>query len=60
VKAIDSVLAELTRPAGDRDWLRERFREAAVPLVFFLRGLEDAPAELVGEWLAPGRLAETA
>lgn len=60
LKAIDSVLAELTRPAGDRDWLRERFQEAAVPLVLFLRGLEDAPAELLGEWLAPRRLARSA
>ena len=60
LKAIDSLLAELTRPAGDRDWLRERFQEAAVPLVLFLRGLEDAPAELLGEWLAPRRLARSA
>jgi hypothetical protein len=60
VKAIDSVLAELTRPAGDRDWLRERFQEAAVPLLLCLRGLEDAPAELLGEWLAPRRLARSA
>jgi hypothetical protein len=60
LKAIESVLAELTRPAGDRDWLRERFRETAVPLVFFLRGLEGAPAQLVGDWLAPRRLADTA
>ncbi len=60
LKALDAVLIEVTRPAGDRDWLRERFREAAIPLVFFLRGLEDAPSELVGEWLAPRRLAETA
>ena len=60
IKAIDSVLAELSRPAGDRDWLAERFRETAVPLLLFLRGLEDAPAELVGEWPAAKRLAEIA
>ena len=60
IKAIESVLAELSRPAGDREWLAERFRETAVPLLLFLRGLEDAPAELVGEWPAAKRLAQSA
>ncbi len=41
LKALDAVLIEVTRPAGDRDWLRERFREAAVPLVF----LDAAPPD---------------
>ena len=60
LKAIESVAAEVTRPAGDRQWLGERFKDAALPLVFFLRGLEEAPAELVSDWLAPRRLAESA
>jgi len=60
LKAIESVVAEVTRPAGDRQWLGERFKDAALPLVFFLRGLEEAPAELVSDWLAPRRLAESA
>ncbi len=60
LKAVEAVVAEVARPAGDREWLRERFKDAALPLVFFLRGLEGAPAELVGDWLAPRRLAESA
>jgi hypothetical protein len=60
LRAIESVVAEEARPAGDREWLRERFKDAAVPLALFLYGLEEAPAELVGEWLAPRHLAESA
>jgi len=60
LKAVEAVVAEVSRPASDRRWLVERFKDAALPLVFFLRGLEDAPAELVSDWLAPRRLAESA
>jgi len=47
LRALESVIAELARPAADRIWLHERFQDAAVPLLLVLRGLEEAPAELL-------------
>jgi hypothetical protein len=47
LRAVESVVAELARPAADRRWLHERFQDAALPLLMFLRGLEEAPAELL-------------
>ncbi|TMF89724.1 MAG: hypothetical protein E6I08_04445 [Chloroflexi bacterium] len=47
LRLLESVLAELARPAADRRWLQERFQDSALPLLMFLRGLEEAPAELL-------------
>ncbi|HEX6348683.1 MAG TPA: hypothetical protein VF160_04755 [Candidatus Dormibacteraeota bacterium] len=47
LRVLESVVAELARPAADRSWLHQRFQDAALPLSLFLRGLEEAPAELV-------------
>lgn len=47
LRAVEAVVAEMARPAADRRWLQERFQDAAVPLLMFLRGLEEAPAELL-------------
>lgn len=58
--ALESAAAELRRPNTDLEWLGERFRESAAPLLFFLRGLEDAPDDQLRAWLAPQPLSRSA
>lgn len=55
LKALDATTAEYSRgPSGERlRWLAAQFHGTAVPLLLFLRGLEDTPAELLDGWLAP-------
>lgn len=53
LRAIDAALAELRRTPAGVDWLRAQFRAAAVPLLLFLRGLEETPEDLLEGWLAP-------
>jgi len=60
LSALESAAAELRRPNTDLEWLGERFRESAAPLMFFLRGLEDAPEEQLNAWLAPQPLSRSA
>jgi hypothetical protein len=52
LSAMEVAAAGLGRPGADVGDLSERFRDAGVPLVFFLRGLDDSSdpvlAELVG------------
>lgn len=59
LRALEASLVELGRPSNQLDWLAQRFRATAVPLLVFLRGLEETPAELLGAWAAPA-LAESA
>jgi hypothetical protein len=59
LRALEAAIVELARPGIELDWLAERFRATAVPLLLFLRGLEETPAELLGAWSAPA-LAEIA
>ena len=59
LKALEAAVVELGRPGTQLDWLAQRFRATAVPLLLFLRGLEETPAELLGAWAAPS-LAESA
>ena len=61
LRLLEATAAEYARaPAADRrHWLAEQFNGAAVPLLLFLRGLEDTPVELLDGWLAPA-LAKSA
>ena len=59
VRALDAAAAELRRAPAGVDWLRAQFQGAAVPLLLFLRGLEETPEELLEGWLAPA-LAKSA
>ncbi len=53
LRAIEATVAELRNGPAGLDWLRGQFLGAAVPLLLFLRGLEDTPEELLEGWLAP-------
>lgn len=60
LRLLEAAIVELGRPtAVQLGWLAQRFRATAVPLLLFLRGLEETPAELLGAWAAPS-LAESA
>ena len=56
LSAMEAAAAGLERPGADLSDLDQRFRDAGLPLVFFLRGLDDSGepllAELVGAQLA--------
>jgi hypothetical protein len=56
LSAMEAAAAGLERPGADLSDLEQRFRDAGLPLVFFLRGLDDSGepllAELVGAQLA--------
>lgn len=60
LSALESAAAELRRPNTDLVWLGDRFRESAAPLLFFLRGLEDAPEDQLYAWVAPRPLSRSA
>jgi len=51
--------AAIARPGADLPRLNAEFRDAGLPLVFFLRGLDDSDAPVVAE-LAGQSLARTA
>lgn len=53
LRAIDATVAEIRNAPAGLDWLRSQFLGAAVPLLLFLRGLEDTPEALLEGWLAP-------
>jgi hypothetical protein len=60
LKTLEAAIVVLgSRPGLQLEWLAERFRATAVPLLLFLRGLEETPAELLGAWAAPS-LAQSA
>lgn len=61
LRALEATVAEYGRAAaGDRmHWLAGQFNGSAVPLLLFLRGLEETPAELLDGWLTPA-LAKSA
>lgn len=53
LKGMQAAAHEMRRAPAGVDWLRGQFRAAAVPLLLFLRGLEDTPEDLLEGWLAP-------
>jgi hypothetical protein len=55
LRALEGTVAEYDRaPSDDRlQWLAAQFHAAAIPLLLFLRGLEETPDELLEGWLAP-------
>lgn len=53
LRAMDAAVAETRRAPAGVDWLRGQFHRVAVPLLLFLRGLEDTPEDLLEGWLAP-------
>ncbi len=53
LKALEAAIVELGRPGTQLAWLADQFRATAVPLLLFLRGLEETPAELLGLGSAP-------
>jgi hypothetical protein len=57
---LEALAASLERPAGDVKMADGEFREVAVPLLFFLRGVEDAGDQALLAWLAPEPLRRTA
>lgn len=58
--AAEAAVAAMDRPNPDLGWLAGQFRDAAAPLLFFLRGLEDVPEQQLHEYLAPIPLGRTA
>lgn len=54
LKGMEAAALEMRRSPAGIEWLRGQFRAAAVPLLLFLRGLEDTPEDLLEGWLAPG------
>ncbi|HEX6548134.1 MAG TPA: hypothetical protein VF134_05275 [Candidatus Dormibacteraeota bacterium] len=59
LKALEGSAAALGRP-GELDWLGRQFRATAVPLLLFLRGLEDASAGALGSLVGPAALPRSA
>ena len=57
--AMQAAAAGLDRPAADAERLGAELREVGVPLVFFLRGLDDSEAPVLAE-LAGRELSRTA
>ena len=57
---LEVLAASLERPTGDLKTSDSEFREVAVPLLFFLRGVEDAGDQALVAWLAPEPLRRTA
>ena len=53
LSAMEAAAAGLARPGADVISLGERFREAGVPLVFFLRGLDDSGEPVLTELAGP-------
>ena len=55
LRALEGTVAEYDRAPSDErlQWLASQFHAAAIPLLLFLRGLEETPDELLEGWLAP-------
>ena len=60
LSSLEASAAALGRPGADARRLAADFRETAVPLVFFLRGLEETGDDALLAWLAPQPLGRTA
>jgi hypothetical protein len=60
LSAIEAELARLGAPMTDPERRLADFEAAALPLVFFLRGLEELPEREVLEWLRPRALERSA
>ena len=60
LSAMEAALAGLEQPGTSPERRSLEFQEAALPLVFFLRGLEELPERPVLEWLRPRPLQESA
>jgi hypothetical protein len=58
--AIRGEIAALERPGADLAARSRDFREAVIPLVFFLRGLEETHDDTLLAWLAPRPLQRSA
>ncbi len=58
--ALELTASDLMRPGADPAALSTSFREVALPLLFFLRGLEDAGEAGLAVWLAPEPLRHSA
>ena len=57
---MEGAVAVLDRPGVDLGYLSQAFRETALPLVFFLRGLEDVPERDIRAVLSSPPLSRTA
>jgi hypothetical protein len=57
---LEVLTASLERPGADVVTSDSEFRQVAVPLLFFLRGVEDAGDQALRAWLAPEPLRRTA
>lgn len=53
LSAMAAAAAGLTQPGANLATLSERFREAGIPLVFFLRGLDDSSEPVLAELAGP-------
>jgi hypothetical protein len=53
LSAMEAAAASLERPGADLGDLDRRFRDAGLPLVFFLRGLDDSSEPMLVELAAP-------
>jgi hypothetical protein len=51
--AMEGAAAGLAQPGADVALLSERFSEAGVPLIVFLRGLDDSSAHVLAELAGP-------
>lgn len=58
--AVRAAIAALERPGVDAGVWSAEVREVVVPLLFFLRGLEDCQDEALLAWLAPRPLQRSA
>ena len=58
--AVDQAIAGLGRHSADPRHLAEDLREAALPLLLMLRGMEDVADRQLNDWLGTGTLAKTA
>jgi len=50
---MEAAAAGLAQPGCDSDLVSQRFAEAGVPLLVFLRGLDDSSAHLLAELAGP-------
>lgn len=57
---MDLAVASLGRRNTDPDLLADQLKDAAVPLLLMLRGMEDIADGQVLDWLGTGALAKTA
>jgi hypothetical protein len=60
LSAMQAAVAVIGRPGWDPGRAGGDFREAALPLVFFLRGLEELPERQVLAWFGAPALQQTA